>query len=144
MERQGSFLLRSMQSRTWNSVNNVTLLFILKGSGSGSGTLMHAMAYSSLKPTKKCLYWVKIYTCNVPDKIPYIYPYVCFVVVQYWCGRHHERGLEWVEGAFPVQPCHQPAGDYPLLEAQHGKRRRRGWPTEDMTVSHLHSSISVK
>lgn len=28
-----------------------------------------------------------------------------------------------MEGAFPVQPSHQPAGDYPILEAQHGKER---------------------
>lgn len=26
-----------------------------------------------------------------------------------------------MEGAFPLQPSHQPAGDYPLLEALHGK-----------------------
>lgn len=45
------------------------------------------------------------------------------VSVQYRRGRNHDCGLERVEGAFPVQHGHQPAGDHPLLETQHGKRR---------------------
>lgn len=58
---------------------------------------------------------------------------VCRVVEQHRCGRHHECGLERVERALPVQPRHQPAGDYPLLETQHGKRKRRSY-TDDTTV----------
>lgn len=41
--------------------------------------------------------------------------------MQHRCGRHHVCGLEWMEGPLPVQPGQQPAGDYPLLEALHGK-----------------------
>lgn len=81
--------------------------------GQGPGALIH-----TLKLTDAWINRDLYCTCDGADQVRH----VCCVIVQYWCGRHHECGLERVERALPVQPGYQPAGDYPLLEAQHGRR----------------------